>query len=320
MSKESIAPTTWDQYCWCYGIVAPLHDQLFERKCESFTEWGQRCEKLMVRLANGGRAAGSVVIIKNSLSFIAKLAFSQKLAERQSTVLLTRALKKRRKPRPTPEGIWDPEIVIQFYLNAKENTEMELEELNTKGILLVCLYTACRPGELATVDMGNSHWKERSLELSLTTKTSQAGTFLTIYKLEVSKKKVCAFSLIKFLWDKAQQVNKDAGSFLLNRKGVRLNRNAIYNRLRKGLRRAGVPAEFRPYMIKHAALTYLVRRGVNFADASKFARLSSNQETVYKHYYRSNRGSDLTKMISEAGPQRGSDQQEEDDSEPYLEL
>lgn len=72
-------------------------------------------------------------------------SISKEVSKRQISELHTRYMKRRRRYRPRPTYMWETELVLNFYAKGKPDNESNLEELNTKGIMLTCLFTACRP-------------------------------------------------------------------------------------------------------------------------------------------------------------------------------
>lgn len=273
-----------------------------------------------MELEEENRSPASLIIIRNALSYISRIAFQRRLSERQTVGLLTKRIRRRCTKRPTPESIWNPEVVITFYMRYRDNALLGLEELCVKCVLLVCLFTACRPGELATIDMGATHWYDDSVELSVQLKTESNRSFITVRRLEESRAKVCPFSLISFLWGRVQREYPDAKTLLVDHAGNPIKAKGIYRRIRQGFDLVGISRDYRPYSIKRAALSYLIRKGATLADTAQFARLSTSTDTVVKYYYKSMAAGELTELMGSSASHACNVSQEEEDSEPYLEL
>lgn len=319
LGHTALAPATWSQYCWTYYWIAPVYDQIVDTDPTTFTDWAEKSERVIMELEQRGRTPGSLIIARNALSYISRIGFQHRLAERETIGLLTRRIKRKRGVRPGPDTIWNPEIVIDYYMNYKDNTRMNPEELTIKCILLTCLFTACRPGELATISMGESRWFDDYLRLSIQSKTSTSRTFLTIRKLESSRVKVCPFSVIHFLWFTMQRCKSGADTIFVGTTGKPINAKGIYYRLRQGFEKVGVPAYYRPYSIKRAAISYLVHKGATLHDAAQYARLSTSSGTVFRYYFQSDRADQLTQMMS-AGSHSNLQDHDEEASRDYLEL
>lgn len=263
---------------------------------------------------------GSLIVVRNALSFISRMGFQRRLSERETTVLLTKYLKKKRGCRARPEEIWDPGIILRFYREGQENEVMQIEELKIKCILLVCIFTVCRPGELTTIDMNRSVRTDKMWKLSIQLKTSMNRSYLKVRRLSEENRKICPFRLVDFLWKKARSEEGGVRTFLTNRDGSPMGREKLYRLLRKGLNTAGIPEGFKPYSIKHATISYLVQRGARTEDVANFARLSTTTATVYKHYFYSNKEEELTGILAEGGEESGRPDNDGEKVQDYLEL
>lgn len=320
LGTEALAETTWRQYTWAFGTVAPWYDKRYQQLPKDFDDWGRRVQRVLLDLRNAGKAAGSLIICNNALSFISRLAFQKRLSERQSSVLMVRSFKRRMKTRPKQEKFWNPEIVLDYYAKGPSNETLDHRELTIKAILLVCIFTVCRPGELASVDMKTSKWSEETVHLSIQLKTSVSRSWLVVRKLESRNIKICPYTVIQMLWADAKRRDSSARTFLTKEDGQPLNARQVYSRITEGFLRTRVPKTFRPYSIKHATISYLMNKGARKEDIAQFARLSTSTDTVFKYYFRSDKREEITTMMTRGIMGEIYSTSRECESEDYLEL
>ena len=75
-----------------------------------------------------------------------------------------------------------------------------------------------------------------------------------------------------------------SGAFFVSRKGRRMSRNSIYERVRTHARKARLPKKVSPHRLRHAFATHLVRAGVNLVtirDLLGHRQITSTQ--IYLH-------------------------------------
>ncbi|KAH7824559.1 uncharacterized protein MONOS_14975 [Monocercomonoides exilis] len=110
--------------------------------------------------------------------------------------------------------------------------------------------------------------------------------------------KICSARAVNCLWERVRRTNESRDIFLLNTTHhTPLKTSGIRKLAKLGMTQVGIPQEFRPYTIKHAAISALILKGVREVLIAKRARLSPTAHTPTRSFLRVNLASDMAHAL-----------------------
>ncbi|KAH7822336.1 uncharacterized protein MONOS_12364 [Monocercomonoides exilis] len=143
----------------------------------------------------------------------------------------------------------------------------------------------CRFRKLAQLSMMASIVDSSAVHLQTKLKTTNSPSFITVPFLDESNAKICPARTFLYLWEFIKQRHPECDTFLLNTmKFTPLTVEGIRKLARIGMTWIGVPKHYRPYTIKHAAISTLMLNKVPEALVAKYARLSPTAHTPSRFY------------------------------------
>ncbi|KAH7822896.1 uncharacterized protein MONOS_14384 [Monocercomonoides exilis] len=116
--------------------------------------------------------------------------------------------------------------------------------------------------------------------------------------LQITRAAVSFYSSLT-LWERVKQANPNTNSLLLNTNTFApLTAGGIRKLAKEALTNAGIPDTFTTYSIKAASISALTMAGIPPVQIAKFARLSTQTNTLVKHYFRADLASAMGKVIA----------------------
>ncbi|KAH7819973.1 putative Transposon Ty3-G Gag-Pol polyprotein [Monocercomonoides exilis] len=272
VTKESIAKSTWTTYTFGFAHFSREWEELkLGPFPKYFDEWSMDCANCLLSMRDKG---GKYSCLKSYTK------------------------------------MWSPDIVLSYYENYGLNEYLSFFNLTVKCILLVMLFTSCRFHELEQISMANSIFENDAIYLSTRLKTSRSREYITVPCLEDVHKRICPARAIHTLWERVKATYENRDKFLLNTTHhTLLTAKGIRTLARLGLRKAGVPEEYRPYTIMHASISKLASSGIPEVCIAKHARLSTTAHTPSRSYYKANLANRMACVL--LAPEEDSSQQDE---------
>ncbi|KAH7829600.1 uncharacterized protein MONOS_15 [Monocercomonoides exilis] len=190
--------------------------------------------------------------------------------------------------------MWSPTVVFDFYNSRPNNMDLSFYELTVKCILLCVLFTAYSFHELEQLSMSKSIFNNDAIRLHTHLKTSIPPSYLTIPFLGDADEKICPVRAVNCLWERVRRTYESRDTFLLNTTHhTPLKTSGIRKLVKLGMTQVGIPQEFRPYTIKHAAISALILKGVPEVLIARHARLSPTAHTPTRSYLKAILASDM---------------------------
>ncbi|KAH7832323.1 uncharacterized protein MONOS_13229 [Monocercomonoides exilis] len=127
---------------------------------------------------------------------------------------------------------------------------------------------------------------------------SPTHSFITVPNLNCADEKVCPGRAIKSLWGRVMTTYENRDTFLLNTvQHTPLKTVGIRKLARLGMTQIGIPGEYRPYTLKHAAISALLSKGVPEAMVARHALMSPNSHTPTRSYFKANLASRMADTL-----------------------
>jgi integrase len=205
--------------------------------------------------------------------------------------LLSRALGK---DAPTPsrryDTMWDISILLNWLRQHwGENAELADGELQTKAMLMVMVFSACRLAELARMDTPQDA-EEGGTAMVLYTVTKQfqeARRRIVIRR--IGDERVCPVRTVA-AWIRRRGPSEDGRLFGRSRGGGEEARtqqwttDGICTQFLTVMRAAGIPEHFTAYSVKHAVVTKLFKLGATEEQMNAYGGWAPGSRTARRWY------------------------------------
>jgi integrase len=192
------------------------------------------------------------------------------------------------------DTIWEIDRLFEWIRSHwAENATLPLEELQTKAMILIMVYSACRLAELGRMERP-AGYKAGDATMTLTTTLKQRQDMrqqVTVRR--ISRKELCAVEAAEW-WIARAPPTADTRLFhQLERTGIEgaepkagqpLTTAQIAPRLVKAMRAAGIPPQYTAYSIKPAVVTKLYRMGATDEQVVEYGHWAKGSSTPRKWY------------------------------------
>ncbi|KAH7817141.1 uncharacterized protein MONOS_15149 [Monocercomonoides exilis] len=302
--KNSVATSTWTTYTFGFAHFANawIKGNMGELPSDPVI-WVRKCLDTFICLDNEGFPPQCLKQTRSAVSLFTRSAFSFDLGTVPIIKTFFRSIMRKEKKRAPYEEIWDPQVLFNYLRTLWPNETLSVYSLTLKSITLCMLFTACRFSELASISMNDSIISENAIHLSVQLKTRLARSFITVPKLKEIQSDVCPVRAVLELWNQIKVLYPGRDTFIINtRTGSRMSKDGIRKLAKEAMKQAGINPSFRPYTIKHAALSALLAAGVPEVMVAHFARLSPTAHTPTNSYFKTNTAQAMAQVLTEHQP------------------
>jgi site-specific recombinase XerD len=197
------------------------------------------------------------------------------------------------------DTIWDLDVLLN-YLQARyaDNGQLSEEDLLVKAMLLLMVFAASRPVELARMELPAAEevGESQALLRSIPKQRGTERTSVPVHRLSIDA--LCPLLTLK-AWLLRR---KDTSQLLFRRRPPAcalenpttagpgpcyqdLTTGYIRGKFRAVMRAAGIPAHYPPYTIRHATVTALFSRGASDEEVAAFGRWAPGSKVPRLFYY-----------------------------------
>ncbi|KAH7828546.1 uncharacterized protein MONOS_4970 [Monocercomonoides exilis] len=289
-TKNSVSPSTWIAHIFGFAHFVQIWT---EENCgefpRDFGEWCRRCAMLFVKLKEKGFPYTCLCATRSAVSLFSRLSYGEDIGQIPIIKTIFRSFHRSHVPRRPYTYMWSPPLVFDFYNSRPNNIDLSFYELTVKCLMLCMLFTACRSYELEQLSISKSIHNNDTIHLHTHLKTSIPPSYLTIPFLGDADEKICLARAVNCLWERVRRTYESRDTFLLNTTHhTPLKTSGIRRLTRLGMTQVGIPNEFRPYTIKHAAISALTLKGIPEVLIARHARLSPSAHTPTRSFFRTN--------------------------------
>jgi integrase len=190
-------------------------------------------------------------------------------------------------PEPTRRysDIWELDILIaHIRSNLTDNETLRDGELQTKAMLTLMIYTACRLAEISRAEQSETQEEEDCFALTTVTKQKQAVTqALRVYR--VQDRAVCPVRTLQAWAERREHLNPPRHFFFNLTTRAHMRQAEVSAAFQRVMRQAGIPARFTGYSVKHAVITKLYRLGTPEEQITHFGRWKPGSTVPRTFYY-----------------------------------
>lgn len=208
--------------------------------------------------------------------------------------LLKRFMKgtfKKRPPKPRYNTTWDPEVVLSFLNNVKEDT---FKNISGKLATLLLLATGHRVQTISLIKISNIIKAKTGVQIFIPDLIKTSNSYNKQPCLAIpffsEKPNLCVASLLLKYIEKTKDIRKDdTDSLFLTFKQPykRASKDTITRWIKDTLQRSGVDTSvFKPHSTRHASTSAALRQGLSIENIRQAASWSENSSTFYKFYNR----------------------------------
>jgi site-specific recombinase XerD len=199
---------------------------------------------------------------------------------------------------PTPsrryDTIWDVNALLGWITqNWQKNEELELGDLQTKAMMIVMIFSACRLAELGRMERpADADVHEDVITLKTITKQRQE-TKQQIVMRSISLNALCPVATVR-AWLRRMPVPDHDRLFCLLRgqettpggvtAGRVLTTPDICKRFLRVMKEAGIPSHYTAYSIKHAVVTKLFQLGATEEQIGAYGHWAQGSRTAQRWY------------------------------------
>jgi integrase len=181
--------------------------------------------------------------------------------------------------------IWEIDDLINLIRGTlTDNDRISDEQLQTKAMILLMIFTACRLTEIRRVTVAATQREEGCFVATTIMKQKQAVIQpLRVYALNDSA--ICPVRALT-AWDKKRKTLRPPPYFFFNLTSrSHLRQSEVQDAFINLMRQAGVSADYTAYSIKHAVITKLFRLGIPDEQIINFGRWKPGSTVPRTYYY-----------------------------------
>jgi hypothetical protein len=203
-----------------------------------------------------------------------------------STLVIPRYLHVPRKARYSEA--WDISLLFAYYRSRPPNNSLNDYDVMIKAVILILVFTACRPREVVNILADKIQHIAISKSLLIPTVVkSHRNTITNLQVQSLPDVQICPVSAISE-WLERKKKFLNPSVFLYTQSGNPLRYAQLLSPpIRTVLTAAGVPPQFRPYSIKHAVISALFHLGCSRAEVNLFTGHSELADTAPAFYLKS---------------------------------
>jgi len=246
--------------------------------------------EFLTDLYKQGLGYSAVNTARSALSAALPPLRAQTIGSHPHVVRFMKGIFELRMPKPRYEKIWDVSILLKYFQNKKENSQLSLPDLTRKLCALMLLASAQRVQtiHLIRVDCIEIQDNECNILIVDPLKQTKPGTKKTVLKFEryPENTKLCVISALEEYLKRTESKRCKTDKLLLcyARPYGPASKDTVARWLKTVLEEAGIN-NFAPHSFRSAASSEMIRRGVPIDEVLKTAGWS-NASTFHKFYNR----------------------------------
>jgi site-specific recombinase XerD len=245
-------------------------------------------------------STSTFLIVRSAVSSLFRIVFSKPFGENYQAQLMARSMRNQKPRKLKHHQVFDIALLIDHYRASPTNEDLSDQDLQAKVATMLIVYIQLRPHDMLRLDMGELQETETGLFFGSMIKN--APEFSECILSFVQEKKVCPVRAFLTLWQRVCQKKRDTNTLFWNEDySEPLSKVQLERLMKRLMGDAGVPQQYTPYSIKHAAITHLLANNVQEWMVNKNARLSQFTNTAARHYFIGQANLIVSKTISDAG-------------------
>jgi integrase len=188
------------------------------------------------------------------------------------------------KPRPRYSTIWDLNILLEHIRRSPPLTTLPMSALISRAFALLMIFAMARPVEIFRIDVDHIIRSNQDTQWTIPThrKTDKGIETSLLTIMALTDKTICPVAFFQELLRRSTE--KDLPLFHWDNGSIIKSVASISNELKKLLLEAGIPKEFKPYSIRHAAITKLYSIVKDPIQVNTFTGHSQRSKTSAKFY------------------------------------
>jgi integrase len=187
--------------------------------------------------------------------------------------------------------VWNVDTVLSYWISAGSNSQLSKKQLFQKTLSLLCLVTACRVSELASLSgiilKFPTYWQLQFTKWKKNSSQKKAGASVDIFFFKADSR-LCPIQCLEYYLDRTSLEREGVNSiFLTLSKPIRRPRpNTLATHLKQVLASAGVDtSKFTAHSFRAAASSKAAASAISIQDILKRATWSS-ESTFTKFYHK----------------------------------
>jgi site-specific recombinase XerD len=182
---------------------------------------------------------------------------------------------------------WDINLLFTYYRSQPANSSMASFDVMIKAVILILVFTACRPREVVNIISDRIQYTSHTQSLVLPTVLKQSKNQITNLQVQnLDDVQICPVAATLEWLNRKKTLDPKAFLFTRNSSPIR-NAQLLAAPIRLVLRAAGVPSTYGPYSIKHAVISALFHLGFSSTEINLFTGHSELADTAPKYYLKS---------------------------------
>lgn len=235
---------------------------------------------------------GSSYSTLNSIRSAISLTVGSRIGSDEDIKRFFKGVSNLRPPTAKYQSTWDPKLVLDYYTNNKENSELSLKELSFKLITLIALVTAHRMQTFALIELKNLEISEKKILIKITKRIKTSGINKPQPLLEIpffkENTKICAATTLSAYLDRTINLrHSDCENLFISLKKPykAVSSQTLSKWVSKVLQLAGVNTNiFTAYSTRHASTSNAKRFGIPLDTIRKAAGWTKESQTFARFY------------------------------------
>jgi site-specific recombinase XerD len=240
-------------------------------------------------------------LLRSALSSLFHFVFKREFGTIYQAKLIAKKMRNDQPRQTRHREVFDIALLLKRYREMGANADLEHTLLRAKVGSMLILYPMLRPEDMLRLNMTQLVETEKGLHFHAVLKNRAEYTECVIARVE--EEAICPVRAVMELLKRVHQhAPNEKGLFLNNDFSAPLNKYYLERDMKDLMVSAGVPSTYTPYTIKHAAITHLLRQGINDKVIGRNARLSEFANTAVRYYFVGEACQIVTKAIASAPP------------------
>lgn len=242
----------------------------------------------LTKLYEDGAVYSSLNCCRSALS----LLVGTKITNDDRVARFLKGVFRLRPPHPKYDITWDPSIVLNYFSNKGENTQLTLEEISKKLITLLAIITAHRAQTFSLIKLNNieTYTDKVLIKIPDHIKTSRPGSVQPslVLPFYTNNTKICPASAILNYIDRTSSIRNCENLFIAFKKPHKAVTSQTLSRwVKSTLKSSGIDVNiFSAHSTRHAATSAAKRLGVNIDTIRRTAGWSSSSKVFAQFYNR----------------------------------
>jgi site-specific recombinase XerD len=229
-------------------------------------------------------STSTLLIIRSAISSLFRIVFSKAFGQNYQAQLMAKNMRNEKPRQLKHKKVFEISLLLDQYRDMPDNADLSDQDLQAKLATMLILFIQLRPQDMLRIDMSQLEETEEGLFFGSIIKN--APEFSECVLSVVQEDKVCPVRALLELKNRVCAKHEEAVQLFWNEDySEPLSKVQLEKNMKRLMIQAGIPVEYTPYSIKHAAITHLLGNGVQEWMVNKNARLSQFSNTAAKHYF-----------------------------------